>query len=390
VADIFISYSKTDRDLAVKLSAFLEAEGWTVWWDNSLHVADLYRDVIMKELMAARAVICIWTERSVKSDWVRAEAGRAKAEGKLIPVKTSGLTYADIPLPFGEMHTEDLAATDLIQAAIVAQLSKPIREPSTLWMASRTLRSQVFTWTGIVGGSLTLFTSLKSLISLADWARWIVEHWHDWTHAFWTTLFGWIGVRIHPVFIPLISFLLFSALLLAGTILRLGAIGNLQLKMKWFLKAALIYGAWLLAFALLRLNQHALGLTGDDRLWLMIPLALFTSFGPYLALILSVRERLQCTILVLFVFLFWFLLAQVPEFTLSFYDEKMSSVELYLYAALSLGGVGPFGALILVSFAPLAVINKRLMFLALGVLILFGLNEVSLLGVQRFLEPPPN
>jgi hypothetical protein len=63
--------------------------------------------------MAARAVVAIWTPTSVKSDWVRAEAGRAKAEGKLIPVKAAGVDYADIPLPFGEMHTENVGATDL-------------------------------------------------------------------------------------------------------------------------------------------------------------------------------------------------------------------------------------------------------------------------------------
>jgi len=88
MADIFIRYSKADHALALKLSAFLEAEGWSVWWDKSLGAADLYRDEIMKQLAAARAVISIWTENSVRSDWVRAEAGRAKADGKLIPVKT--------------------------------------------------------------------------------------------------------------------------------------------------------------------------------------------------------------------------------------------------------------------------------------------------------------
>jgi hypothetical protein len=104
MSDIFISYSKADHALALKLSAFLESEGWSVWWDKSLGAADLYRDEIMKQLAAARAVITIWTENSVRSDWVRAEAGRAKADGKLIPVKTPDLTYGDIPLPFGEMQ----------------------------------------------------------------------------------------------------------------------------------------------------------------------------------------------------------------------------------------------------------------------------------------------
>src|ERR1051326_865755 len=36
MSDIFISYSKADRDLAFKLSAVLEAEGWSVWWDKSV------------------------------------------------------------------------------------------------------------------------------------------------------------------------------------------------------------------------------------------------------------------------------------------------------------------------------------------------------------------
>jgi hypothetical protein len=125
MSDIFISYSKADHALALQLSAFLEAEGWSVWWDKSLGAADLYRDEIMKQLAAARAVITIWSQNSVKSDWVRAEAARAKAEGKLIPVKTPDLPYADIPLPFGEMHTENVASTNLIRTVIVARLIKP-------------------------------------------------------------------------------------------------------------------------------------------------------------------------------------------------------------------------------------------------------------------------
>src|SRR5262245_10240845 len=132
MADVFISYAKTDRPLALTLSAFLEAEGWSVWWDKSLSAADLYRDEIMRQLAAARAVITIWSPNSIKSDWVRAEAGHAKKEGKLIPVKTTDVAYADIPLPFGEMHTESVGSTDLIRAAVVAQLSKPTLQQSAV------------------------------------------------------------------------------------------------------------------------------------------------------------------------------------------------------------------------------------------------------------------
>jgi hypothetical protein len=38
MADVFISYAKADRSLALKLAAMLEAEGWKVWWDTSVHL----------------------------------------------------------------------------------------------------------------------------------------------------------------------------------------------------------------------------------------------------------------------------------------------------------------------------------------------------------------
>ena len=104
MADIFISYSNPDRAIVEKLSAFLGAQGWSVWWDQRLISGDEFRDEIMSELAAARAVIVIWTENSVKSKWVRAEAGAADRAGKLIPTKTSSLPYDDIPLPFGEQN----------------------------------------------------------------------------------------------------------------------------------------------------------------------------------------------------------------------------------------------------------------------------------------------
>jgi hypothetical protein len=161
VADVFISYSKADRDKVVTLAAYLESEGWSVWWDKNLNPGEPYRDEIMRELATARAVIVLWTQNSIKSDFVRSEAGRAKADGKLIPVKTDDVGYGDIPLPFGEMHTEGLSSKELIRAAVVSQLEKPMVQPSTLWVATKTLRYQILAWVGIVGGAITLFTNIR-------------------------------------------------------------------------------------------------------------------------------------------------------------------------------------------------------------------------------------
>src|SRR5262245_47575395 len=196
MADIFVSYAKTDRSLASKLVAMLEAEGWSVWWDTSLGAADLYRDEIMKQLVSARAAIAIWTPNSIKSDWVRAEAGAAKKDGKLIPVKTADVAYADIPLPFGEMHTENIEASQLVRAAVVAQLAKPAVEPSAVALLTKGFKYELLTWVGIVGGALTLFTNLGAVLKLANWARVLVQHWKQWTHAFWLWAFGWLGIHV--------------------------------------------------------------------------------------------------------------------------------------------------------------------------------------------------
>src|SRR5207302_912638 len=155
------------------------------------------------QLALARAVITIWTENSIRSDWVRAEAGRAKADSKLIPTKSPTLTYADIPLPFGEMHTENVTDTQLVRAAVVAQLAKPAVQPSTLRLATGTVRLQVLTWAGIVGGAVTIFVNLRGLLELAGWANWLVTHWTDWTHALWTWTFAWMGLAIPPPYSPL-------------------------------------------------------------------------------------------------------------------------------------------------------------------------------------------
>jgi len=168
VADVFISYAKTDRPLASKLAAMLEAEGWTTWWDTSLTIGDDFRNEIMTELGRARAVIVIWTDTSIKSDWVRSEAGRAQADRKLIPVKLAHLVYEDLPPPFDVLHTENVGEEDKIKAAVVAQLAKLQVEPTAWTLLTKGFRYELLTWVGIIGGALTLFTHFGSVLKLAD------------------------------------------------------------------------------------------------------------------------------------------------------------------------------------------------------------------------------
>src|SRR5215510_14954314 len=171
MADVFVSYAKTDRSLASKLVAMLEAEGWKVWWDTSLAIGDDFRHEIMTELGRARAVIVIWTDTSIKSDWVRSEAGRAQADRKLIPVKLEHPTYKDLPPPFDVLHTENVSENDKIRAAVVAQLAKPEVEPSAAALLTKEFKYEVLTWVGIAGGAMTLFSAIAFALVLAPWAK---------------------------------------------------------------------------------------------------------------------------------------------------------------------------------------------------------------------------
>jgi hypothetical protein len=181
VADIFISYSHSDRAIVEALSAFLEAQGWTVWWDKRLTSGDEFRDEIMSQLTVARAVIVIWSENSVKSKFVKAEAGAADRAAKLVPTKTASLPHDAIPLPFGEGHTENVSNHTLVHAAILKLLAKP-PPPPAVW---KKLRYELLSWAGVIGASITLAAHMQGLVKLSFISRYIVQNWTDLLQFTW-------------------------------------------------------------------------------------------------------------------------------------------------------------------------------------------------------------
>lgn len=104
MADIFISYASEDRNRVRPLAEALQERGFKVWWDRSLAAGQDYTAIIEKELKDAKAVIVVWTQSSANSTFVRDEAGRARDEGRLVPVS---LDQVQIPLGFGAFQSED-------------------------------------------------------------------------------------------------------------------------------------------------------------------------------------------------------------------------------------------------------------------------------------------
>jgi len=103
--DVFISYAKQDREHAATLAAALESHGWTVWWDRQIPPGRTFDEVIEAALTAARCVLVLWSEASVESRWVRAEASAAAERGILIPVFVESV---EPPLEFRNIQAADL------------------------------------------------------------------------------------------------------------------------------------------------------------------------------------------------------------------------------------------------------------------------------------------
>src|SRR5580658_3640148 len=105
MSDVFISYARSTASWAQQIAHSLRALGHTVWVDDQLPVHRAYAEVIEERLRAAKAVVVIWSDAAVKSQWVRAEANVAREAGSLVQLRIDG---AVPPLPFNEIHCADL------------------------------------------------------------------------------------------------------------------------------------------------------------------------------------------------------------------------------------------------------------------------------------------
>ncbi|MGB9430530.1 MAG: TIR domain-containing protein [Gammaproteobacteria bacterium] len=105
MADVFVSYARADKARVAPLVAAIEAKGWSVWWDPEISPGQEFDDQIDSELVAAKAVLVVWTPTSVVSRWVRGEARDAAERGILVPVR---FDQARLPIDVRAIHTTDL------------------------------------------------------------------------------------------------------------------------------------------------------------------------------------------------------------------------------------------------------------------------------------------
>ncbi len=101
MSDVFVSYKAEDRRRVRPLVEALEAESYSVWWDEQIGGGAAWRQAIEAELNSAKCVIVAWSKRSVgpEGTFVQDEATRAQQRRVYVPVI---IDKVHLPLGFGE------------------------------------------------------------------------------------------------------------------------------------------------------------------------------------------------------------------------------------------------------------------------------------------------
>lgn len=128
VPDIFISYNREDAAYAQAYADAFTDAGLVVWWDATLRSGEDYDAVTEDALRKSKAVVVLWSPRSVGSRWVRAEATIADRGQRLMPVM---IEDCERPVMFELKQTTDMSGwigdtTDPKWTAFIADVTRRI------------------------------------------------------------------------------------------------------------------------------------------------------------------------------------------------------------------------------------------------------------------------
>ena len=151
---VFVSYSREDLKLVRPIIEAIEAAGYPVWWDGMLSPGERFATSTEAALESARAVVVLWSAKSIASHWVHDEATRGRDRGCLVPLSVDG---SKPPLGFRQFQTYKVnprrAAHDPGVAAMLQSIAAlhdgPAQRPVTVLRAKGLSRR-----TALIGGGL--------------------------------------------------------------------------------------------------------------------------------------------------------------------------------------------------------------------------------------------
>jgi len=155
MADLFISYSRNNRDRCTAIRSALEALKVDVWSDVGIGAGSSFDREIEREIAAAKALLVLWSKDSTESDWVRNEARTGKERSSLVAVQ---IEECQLPLEFGS-----------VQAELLSEGSEGTDNPVWLGVVERIGE--------IIGRpGLAAYARLGADGSIDDWKAWLAQY----------------------------------------------------------------------------------------------------------------------------------------------------------------------------------------------------------------------
>jgi TIR domain len=105
MTDVFISYKREERERCAVIADRLRALGLDVWFDAHLESGRQFDTEIEDKIHSAKAVLVLWSSKSVQSTWVRNEASIGQSRDVLVSVE---LEPCRRPVNFTNTHTVQL------------------------------------------------------------------------------------------------------------------------------------------------------------------------------------------------------------------------------------------------------------------------------------------
>lgn len=106
---VFLSYSRTDRDLARRLILDLQRSGLDVWSDRMLTLGNQWLVDISAAIRDSTALILLASPGGLASKWVMREVSAAQSSGvPIVPMLACGARYGDLPVHLIGINGVDL------------------------------------------------------------------------------------------------------------------------------------------------------------------------------------------------------------------------------------------------------------------------------------------
>jgi formylglycine-generating enzyme required for sulfatase activity len=140
MTDVFVAYSSIDKEAAAKVANAFELLGLTVYLDKHRLVSgDFFPTELNTALNEATCAVVLWSDAAAKSEYVIAEAERARTQKKYFPAQISNFLSDALPPPLWAKQRPDLgeflridmpeALSNLGFLTVVRALSPMLRRP---------------------------------------------------------------------------------------------------------------------------------------------------------------------------------------------------------------------------------------------------------------------